>query len=144
MEQTIKNMELILVNVNKELTLNNYSSSKTLMNTYKTLCDRFLRMSPSSKDIGKHIENLNKQQAVLEATFKTVENLIHEKLLKRKYKEADTLTETNRRIENVKRDLLHLNERRREYSRNILKRDQDEVRKVLGENALGETVYEEK
>lgn len=98
MEQTIKNMELIITKFKKELNNENYSACKTMMNTYSTLLERFSRAE--SVDTTNNEKSLTLQREKLIELFSRIENLTYTKLQEHGYKESDTLAETSRRIEN--------------------------------------------
>lgn len=94
MEQTIKNMELIIKKLNKELNDKNYSACKTMMNTYGTLLNRFSTLSHD------HEKSLAAQNENLIRLFGKIETLTYMSLREQSYKVSNVLAETSRRIEN--------------------------------------------
>lgn len=101
MEQTIKNMELILVRVDKELIKSNFAACKTLMNTYNTLFDRII--FKDTKDAEEIKPNLKKQHETIVRIYKNVENLIATSLNHQEYKDAHKLAETSKLLNRAAR-----------------------------------------
>lgn len=116
MEQTIKNMELIIESINIELAEGNYVASKTMMNTYGTLLEKFESLKFHDSRFVEYVATLIAQKNKLAIISIKIEDEVQNKLSGRNYKDADTLVETNRRIERAKNRIENLI-----YSRKISK-----------------------
>lgn len=108
MEQSIKNMELIVFNVKKELMNKNYSSGKTLMNTYRALLKRFLYLKSSDERIDKYRITLDNQKTQLQNLHNEVEKEVESTIISGNYKGADTLVEVSWRLDRASSDIASL------------------------------------
>ena len=103
MEQTIKNMELVLEKVESEAGSETPQTCKTLMNTYRTILtsisnDRLYAVKNENNLISM-IDTFEKQYIKINSLREIFEKLISHSLRDGNFKTADHLAETVKRLE---------------------------------------------
>lgn len=99
MNKSMENLTKVLVAVEYELNGNNDREVKTLMNTYRTLLDKFKELPSESEVLTEIIEILTKHKIKLQELHEKVENIVSTMIVNREYKILDNLVEIDRRIE---------------------------------------------
>lgn len=128
MEQTIKNMNLVLFNVKNELNHDkNYHAAKTLMNTYRNMLRRFTGLPSHDMKIDLYRGNLENQLEVLKVLHNSGEKNVELLISDGEYKSADNLVETLYRIEKAQKDITSMVYERISYLKRVAR---DELTKV--------------
>lgn len=99
MENTVKLLDLTLTKVATELENKNFNATKTLMNTYRNLLQRFLRTPYANKKLEDYKEPLKIQKERLNKLFLEAEKSLFLSLNNSEYKDGDTLSMILERIE---------------------------------------------
>lgn len=99
MNKSMENLTKVLVAVEYELNGNNDREVKTLMNTYRTLLDKFKESPFDTEVLTQCIDKFTKHKIKLQELHEKVENGISNMIFNRKYKIVDNLVEIDRRME---------------------------------------------
>lgn len=109
MENTIKNMELILTKMGIELGNNGVNQAKTLSNTYSSLLKQYMEgINYNSLLPLSHTESLNWQRAIVLQHFDKVNQMINNKLKEAEYVAANNLSVVSDKLTRSASDLKGL------------------------------------
>ncbi|QJI52455.1 hypothetical protein [Psychrobacillus phage Perkons] len=134
MEQTIKNMELIILKMDKELNSRNTYSTSTLVNTYYILLRNLIDYAPSNLT-DDEISKMEVQYWSLKYVNRKSNDLINRSLEQSQYKEAETLSIFSSKIDKILNDITNFipKVRMSEFTQVLIARDH-----------FGKPIYEKK
>lgn len=109
MENTIKNMELVLTEMKTSLENGNIQSVKTLANTYLTLFSRVRReFNESGKTVGMYLSPILDHRGKLERLAKQCDEKLTDSVVKGHHKDSNDIAVTLERIDKSIRDIGYI------------------------------------
>jgi predicted transcriptional regulator with HTH domain len=115
MEQTIINLGLLIESAKNGLKNNDFKQVKTIMNTYRTLLERFTYLNYSDKRIDEYRITLSDYQKQLEKLHANTDELIQKYILNNDYKNTNDLAEISRRAEKCSTDIKGILDSRKQW-----------------------------